>query len=151
MIKMATDKMEHCSEEFEKVEQSDINKMAFVGEIYDAVKHLKEFTVAKCTFGDDPHLLIEHERLYLHPPFGPTLRCRITINACEYVVHILMREVERGRVENSTVVLNLCEKYSSTSKMFKFCPGLDPSQYEQYKEVIRFDPKSVRKMVDPSH
>lgn len=27
---------------------------------------------------------------------------------------------------------------------YKFCPGIEINEYEQYKEVIRYDPKSVQ-------
>lgn len=43
----------------------------------------------------------------------------------------------------------LLEKYSSKSKVYKFCPGLDVSQYEQYKDIVRFDVKSLRKTEEP--
>ena len=65
---------------------------------------------------DEPCLLISHRKLYSHPPpFGMTSRCHILINSCEYyVVHILMREVERGEVNHSTAletVHRLCKLY----------------------------------------
>lgn len=47
------------------------------------------------------------------------------------------------------MVTYLCEKYSSNSEVFKFCPGLDPHEYEQDKQVFRFDPKSAHKSVEP--
>ena len=43
----------------------------------------------------------------------------------------------------------LLEKYSSNSKVYKFCPGLDASEYISYKEKIQFDVKSLRKTEEP--
>ncbi len=95
--------------------------------------------------------MICHEKLYCHPPFGITSRCRISVKGGEYVVNILMKEVEKGRLQSPAAVSDLLEKYSSKSKLYKFCPGLDVSQYEQYKDIIRFDVKSLRKTDIPSY
>ena len=46
-------------------------------------------------------------------------------------------------------MLLLCEKYSPKSNLYKFCPGLDESEYKHFNEVIRFDPKSLRKSIEP--
>ena len=62
-----------------------------------------------------------------------------------------MKEVEKGRLQSPAAVSDLLEKYSSKSKLYKFCPGLDVSQYEQYKDIIRFDVKSLRKTDIPSY
>jgi hypothetical protein len=40
-------------------------------------------------------------------------------------------------------------KYSPFSSIHKFCPRLDPLDYEGYHDVIRYDHKGVRKMEVP--
>ena len=91
---------------------------------------------------------VTHKTLYHHSPFGMTLRCRISIKAYEYVVHVLTREVERGCLKESAVdkVLVLCQKYSKT---YKFCPGIDIAEYEANFEVIHFDVKGAHKTSEP--
>ena len=107
--------------------------------------------VVSCTFEGEPCLIVSHKQLYHHPPLGMTSRCRISVTAVEYLVHILLREVERGSMLNSPMetIQKMCSKYSSFSLMHKFCPGLDASMYEEYKEIIRFDCKGVRMMTTP--
>ena len=62
-----------------------------------------------------------------------------------------MREVERGCLLDSPVniILAVCKKYSNLSSTYKFCPGLEVSEYEEYKRIIHFDLKSVRKLTEP--
>ena len=125
-----------------------------VKEVYKTVRRLEDFTVEKCDFNGDQCLLISHKKLYNHLPFGMTSRCRISITSAEYVVHVLMREVERGTLSHSScvkVVDMLCMKYSTTSQIGKFCPGLSPVEYDDYKDKIRFDLKSVRITQEPFH
>ena len=123
----------------------------FIDDIYEAVAQVKGYAMVRCTFEGQLCLIITHEMLYHHPPFGMTSRCRISVKAFEYVVHVLMREVERGFLKESAVekVLLLCEKYSSDSKIYKFCPGLDISEYEGKREIIRFDVKAAHKTSEP--
>ena len=111
---------------------------------------LKGFFIARHTFNDKQCLILTHEKLFDHPPFGPTSRVRIIIkgNDLEYMVHVLLREIQRGiltsdHLENQ--VLQLCSKFSLDSPIFRFCSGIDPSEYEQIKEVICLDIKGVHK------
>lgn len=111
---------------------------------------LDDFIVAKYVSDGSEHLVITHKKLHDHPPFGLTSRCRILVLGNEYVVHVLMREIERGYLDsNEDTVLNLCNKYSNKSPTHKLCPGLQLSEYETYKYVIRFDLKSVRHTSEP--
>lgn len=75
--------------------------------------------MVKCNFEGELCLLITHEKLHNHPPFGMTSR-RISVTCKEYVVHTLMREVERGDLTGFScveeVVDMLCKKYSTTSQ-----------------------------------
>ena len=134
------------------MDSPETNKeVAFINEIYDVVVKVSGFVVTKCMFKDQPCLIISHQMLYNHPPFGITSRCRISVTAYEYIVKVLMREVERGSLTESASekMLYLCSKYSTDSRVYKFCPGLDPLEYEKSAEVIRFDAKSVHKMSEP--
>ena len=56
---------------------------------------LKGFVISKHTCSDQPYLILTHEQLFNHPPFGLTSRVRILIKEKEYVVHVLLREVQR--------------------------------------------------------
>ena len=49
---------------------------------------LKGFVVSKHTFGAQSCFILTHEKLFDHPPFGPTSRVRIIIKVKEYVVHV---------------------------------------------------------------
>lgn len=127
------------------------NEAKFIDDIYEIAVKITGYVVTKCTFEEQLCLLISHEMLYNHPPFGMASRCRISVKEYEYIVHVLMREVERGSLEQSASekVLNLCSKYSTNSISFKFCPGLDVSEYESKREVIHYDVKSVCKTSEP--
>lgn len=74
--------------------ETDGNGTVVIDDIYDIVRPMKEYTVTRCTFEKEPCLLICHEKLYCHPPFGITSRCRISIKGSEFVVNILMKERE---------------------------------------------------------
>ena len=120
-----------------------------IEEVYDLVKKEECFIVAKYDSVYKEQLIITHRYLHNHPPFGLTSRCQILVSEDEYIVHVLMREVERGHLKTSEDILQLCSKYSTKSPTHKFCPGLDPNEYKKYRDVIRFDLKSVRSTSDP--
>ena len=128
---------------------STVYSTRLLQEAYTVVEKLDGFVVAKCEADGDQCLVIHHKQLYNHPPFGMISRCRIIIKHNEYSVHILMRKVESGCVTTTDAVLKLCSKYSTNSSVYKFCPGLEMSEYEHYKEIIRFDIKSVRLTTEP--
>ena len=45
-----------------------------------------------------------------------TSRCRISVRADEYVVHVLMREVERGSLNNDPeAIQGICARFSASS------------------------------------
>ena len=54
----------------------------------------------------------------------------------------LLRTVEEGTVATHGDFKTLCEKFADC-RNYKFCPGIEINEYEQYKEVIRYDPKSA--------
>ena len=54
-----------------------------------------------------------------------------------------MQTVEEGNVSTKEEFKVLCEKIAD-SRNYKLCPGIQMEEYEQYKEVIRYDPKRVQ-------
>ena len=114
--------------------------------------NLKGFIVNKCIFEGLYCLVLTHERLFSHPPVGPTSRVRILVKDEEYIVQVLLREVERGSLSSISPekeLFQLCLKYASDSTVFKFCPGINATEYEIMKGTIRFDVKSIRKTQEP--
>ena len=90
---------------------------------------------------------VSFEKLYDHPPLGPTSRVRIIVKGNEYVVHVLLREIQHGMlpaIDAETRVLEICSKFSLDSPIYRFCSGIDPKEYEEMHEIICFDIKSVR-------
>ena len=67
------------------------NEGKFIDGIYEIVVKVRGYVVTMCMFEDKFCLLISHEMLHNHPPFGMTSRCRILVKAYEYTVHILKR------------------------------------------------------------
>ena len=69
--------------------------------------------------------------LYPHPPVGPT-SISVTLNG-KFMVHILLREVESGRKQDSPLedLQRLCKKYSTFSSTSKFCPGIAVRKYDE--------------------
>ena len=119
----------------------------------DALSHrLKGFLISKHTFNNEQCLILTHEKLYDHPPLGPTSRVRIIIKGNEYVVHVLLREIQRGMlpaIDAETRVLEICSKFSLDSPIYRFCSGIHAKEYEEMHEIICFDVKSVRQTFNP--
>ena len=51
--------------------------------------------------------------------------------------------MEEGNVSTKEEFKVLCEKIAD-SRNYKLCPGIQVEEYEQYKEVIRYDPKPAQ-------
>ena len=94
---------------------------AFLDSVFHIVRALEGFTVCKYESEESSCLLIQHQFLHLHPPLGLISRCRILIKSCEHIVHIVLKEIETGILQNPSDVLLLCEKYSPKSNLYKFC------------------------------
>ena len=101
----------------------------------------------------EPSLLIHHRMLYNHPPLGPTPRCRILITGedgqpHEYAVHILFREVERGRFPTTSEFLDsILKKYSPFSATYIFCPRIAEATYREYYEAVHLIQKAFVKWI----
>uniref|UniRef100_A0A1X7UFB1 Uncharacterized protein n=1 Tax=Amphimedon queenslandica TaxID=400682 RepID=A0A1X7UFB1_AMPQE len=128
-------------------------EMSLMDDLYNAQSHFKGFVTEKCVYEDEQCLVLSHRKLFNHPPLGLTSRVRIVIKAnCQYVVQVVLRDFEKGALvpENAKEeVTVLCKKYATDSLLFKFCPGIDPAEYEEAVKVIRFNLKSVRKTTEP--
>ena len=46
-----------------------------------------------------------------------------------------MREVERGTFNDPEAIRGICARYSLNSVSHKFCPVLNPSDYEQQRDI----------------
>ena len=60
----------------------------------------------------------------------------------KFNVQALLRTVEEGNVATPEEIIALCERVADC-RNYKVCPGFQMEKYEQYKEVIRYDPKRV--------
>ena len=52
-------------------------------------------------------------------------------------------------IDSETRVLEICSKFSLDSPISRFCSGIDPKEYEEIHEIIRFDVKSVCQTFTP--
>ena len=96
-------------------------------------------------------LLINQRNLFYHPPFGMMSRVQISLQYRSYVTHVLMRVWKSGTFESLEDVIALCQMIG-TNSTYKFCPGIEPSEYEkEFHDVIHFDIKSVRITDFPFH
>jgi hypothetical protein len=127
-----------------------LSEKSFTDTVYEKLQTLDYFNINKCVANSQQCLLISHKELFDHPPFGYTSRCRIVITEDHhFVVNVLMREVEKGQMATADEAIVFCQKYSPYSSIHKFCPGLDVTQYERYRELIKFDIKGTRKTLEP--
>ena len=53
-----------------------------------------------------------------------------------------MNSVEEGEISSVDEFKTVCSKLADPQ--MKFCPGLSPEEYAQYKDVIRYDKKGVQ-------
>ena len=124
-----------------------------IDELYGVHCQFRGFVAEKCFHEEKQCLVLSHRQLFNHPPLGLISRVRIVIEEdCQYVVQVVFRDFESGILVLESVkeeVSVLCRKYAPDSQLFKFCPGIDPDEYEKAIEVIRFNLKSVRKTTEP--
>ena len=97
-----------------------------------------------------PVLTISQRHLSVHLPHGMLSRIQGYVQYKEYSVHVMMRLWRKQSFESTEDIVDLCKIIGGNSH--KFCPGIDPELYlKEYKEVIRFDIKSVRLTDFPFH
>ena len=65
---------------------------------------------------------------------------------------MLLREVQQGvltTVHLENQVFEICRKFSLESPIYRFCPGIDPMEYDNMCETICFGIKSLRRTYEP--
>ena len=97
------------------------------------------------------HLIVRCSACHWHPPAGPVSRTRIVVyEDGAFIFQVLLYSKEVGRVETVEHFLDVCDMMANLRGEYKFCPGLDPSEYEtSYFSKIRYDVKNVRRMNHP--
>ena len=128
-------------------------KMAFLDQVRDITTKIEGFTSSIHEANGEPCLVLSHTKLFDHAPLGNTSRVKITIGTNrEFIVHVLLEEVEKGLLERVSDVASLCERYSTESTVYKFCPGYDPTEYkETYHDKLHYDVKGIRRINTPVH
>lgn len=93
--------------------------------------------------------MIQQRCLHDHPPAGLLSRARILVSQeGSYELQVLLRTIEKGTICSEDELNELAEKIDE-STLYKFCPGLNLHEYrEQYAEVIWYDSKSVKLIVE---
>ena len=127
------------------IQQTDILMSLMQG----VVDSFPDLNFAMATGDEQPLLQISQRQLHHHPPFGMISRVQVTVQYNLYIAYVMMRKWESGSLASGEDLASLCVKFSSKSE-YKFCPGLNPEQYEtEYYAVIRFHIKSVRRSEFP--
>ena len=118
-----------------------------------AVEELKfpqwQFSIGYALDSNKKILTVTQRRLAYHPPFGYVSRVQITVQEeGNYMVHILMRDLEKGVLHTESEVHELLERI--TAPTYKFCPGIEYSYYQKhYYDVLRFHCKTARRTEAP--
>ena len=107
------------------------------------------FTLSTDRDSHEPVLVITQRQLAKHPPFGLVSHVHITIKGRKYLVNVLMRTWDSGKLDSLHSIHSLCSKFADNAE-YKFCPGLDPEVYQkEYFEKIRYHIESVRQTNSP--
>ena len=84
---------------------------------------------AMATGGEQPFLQTSQRQLHNHPPFGMVSHVQVTVQYNLYTAYVMMRKWESGNLVSSEDLITVCLKISAKSE-YKFCPGVNPKQYE---------------------
>jgi hypothetical protein len=97
------------------------------------------------------HLIVGCNVCHWHPPAGSVSRTRIVVQEDgAFSFQVMLHSKEVGKIETVEHFLNVCDMMANVKGEYKFCPGLDPSEYEtMYFSKIRYDIKNVRRMNCP--
>uniref|UniRef100_A0A1X7VME9 Uncharacterized protein n=1 Tax=Amphimedon queenslandica TaxID=400682 RepID=A0A1X7VME9_AMPQE len=95
-------------------------------------------------------LVCTQKELRYHPRAGLLSKIKITLNVTgDYDLQVVMMSKEKGNIRSCDEFLSICGKISKI-RGCKSCPGFDTKEYDaQYFQVIRYDPKSVRRIAYP--
>ena len=97
------------------------------------------------------HLIVGCKVFHWHPPAGSISRLRLVVYDDEsFYFQVMLHSKEIGRIENIDHFLSLCDMMANVNSEYKFCPGIDPDEYEvQYLSKIRYDIRKVRRANHP--
>lgn len=97
----------------------------------------------------DEILVCSRRELNHHPPIGLVSSVRIVLNESgDYDFQVLMISKSKGTLKEFHEYKDLLD-IVSCSGGYKFCPGFHDAAYEAYFDVIRYDPKGVRRTTQP--
>ena len=108
---------------------------------------------ASCTKEDGVGAITCHRRdMYNHPPLGLVSQVQVVVDQDgKYDYQVLLFSKEKGCISTIDEYLALCDQISDKGG-YKFCPEINPNTYKTtYHDVIRYDPKSLRRTVHPVH
>ena len=93
-----------------------------------------------------PHVIVTCKSCHWHPPAGTSSRTRIVVHEDgTYYFQVLLHSKETGRMETVDQFLSACGMMANENGDYKFCQGIDPSEYEtKYFSIIRYDIKTLR-------
>ena len=67
-----------------------------------------------------------------------------------FYFQVLLRSKEAGTMETVDHFLSVCEMMANVKGEYKFCPGIDPYEYEtKYFSKIQYDIKGIRRVNSP--
>jgi hypothetical protein len=67
-----------------------------------------------------------------------------------FYFQVLLRSKEAGTMETIDHFLSVCEIMANVKGEYKFCPGIDPCEYQtKYFSKIRYDVKNLRRVDSP--
>ena len=96
-------------------------------------------------------LVVGCKTLHWNPPAGFLSRTRVLVHEDRsYFFQVLLRSKQVGEIETENQLLSLCEMMANEKGEYKFCPGIEPSEYQtKYFDQIRYDIKNVRRSDHP--
>lgn len=97
------------------------------------------------------HVIVGCKVCHWHPPAGSVSRTRtIVYEDGSFFFQVLLRSKEAGTMETVDHFLSVCEMMANVKGEYKFCPGIDPCEYEtKYFSKIRYDVKNLRRVDSP--
>ena len=96
-------------------------------------------------------LVVGCKTFHWHPPAGFLSRTRVIVHEDRsYFFQVLLRSQQSGEIQTEDQLLSLCEMMANKKGEYKFCPGIEPSEYQsKYFDKIRYDIKNVRRTEHP--
>lgn len=97
------------------------------------------------------HVIVGCKVCHWHPPAGSLSRTRTVVyDDGSFDFQVLLRSKQAGTMETVDQFLSVCEMMANVKSEYKFCPGIDPCEYEtKYFSKIRYDVKNIRRVDSP--